>query len=154
MSHHQRREHRHTQKKRRFFGENKKKAHKQNMRAEDAALTTPPRQHRPPHSPRPHLPSPSASEERNQWLRRQRERGDHLPPPLFFPTSRRKNTKRRERKLLICGMFAFVFGVYFYVMVNKLSDLFLYMNWTRSVVDDANQNKANSARRMMLLLKI
>jgi len=153
MSHHQRREHRHTQKKRRFFGENKKKAHKQNMRAEDAALTTPPRQHGPPHSPRPHLPSPS-NEERNQWMRRQRERGDHLPPPLFFPTSRIKNTKRRERKLLICGMFAFVFGVYFYVMVNKLSDLFLYMNWTRSVVDDANQNIANSARRMMLLLKI
>ena len=51
-------------------------------------------------------------------------------------------------------MFAFVFVVYFYVMVNKLSELFLYMNWTRSVVDDANQNKANSARRMMLLLKI
>lgn len=50
-------------------------------------------------------------------------------------------------------MFALMIGVYFYVMVNKLSDLFLYMNWTRSA-DDINNNKAHSSRRMMLLLKI
>ena len=32
-------------------------------------------------------------------------------------------------------MFALMIGVYFYVMVNKLSDLFLYMNWTRSAAN-------------------
>ena len=115
----------------------------------DDDVHTPPRQYRP-------HPSPpfSPSNERNQWSRRKRERGEHLPPPLFFPTRKNINERKRGKKtILICAMFALMIGVYFYVMVNKLSDLFLYMNWTRPV-DDINNNKAHSSRRMMLLLKI
>ena len=137
-------------KKRRFDEKKAKTMNESNIHDDDDDdAHTPPRQHRP------HPSSPfSPSNERNQWSRRQRERGEHLPPPLFFPTRKNINERKRGKKtILICAMFALMIGVYFYVMVNKLSDLFLYMNWTRSA-DEFNNNKTHSSRRMMLLLKI
>ena len=73
-----------------------------NIHDDDDDAHTPPRQHRP------HPSSPfSPSNERNQWSRRQRERGEHLPPPLFFPTRKNINERKRGKKtILICAMFA------------------------------------------------
>ena len=100
------------------------------------------------------LPSSSSLNEQFQRMWHQRER-DYLPHPLNKNT-RTKREKKRKVGVLFCATIAFMFGVYLYVIGHKLSELFLYMNWTRAVgdIDNHNNNKATSARPMMLLLKI
>ena len=126
---------------------------KKKMNASDDDAHTPPPLRSQLHRPHP-LPSSSSLNEQFQRMWHQRER-DYLPHPLNKNT-RTKREKKRKVGVLFCATIAFMFGVYLYVIGHKLSELFLYMNWTRAVgdIDNHNNNKATSARPMMLLLKI